>query len=866
MEPLYQILKAKVNQWRLLKHQCDFPVIEEILRFNYEPVKNTLRFLRKAQYEALESYWYLRTVEMTPHIFDLYKRLLKPRELLASLAINLSQEDLMDLLLAGSGVDSIFERIKHDDNFVRKYSLEALRETLALTYPSYILALAMGAGKTILIGSIIATEFAMALEYPNSEFVRNALVFAPGKTILGALKELSDVPYKQILPPRLYKQFIATTKFTYTRDGEKDIPIIKGSWFNIIVTNTEKIRIQKKTISKSLYRDLFVDTSREEEVKEAIANQRLQTVASLPSLAIFSDEAHHTYGIALGKDLKRVRQTVNYLATNTSVLVVLNTTGTPYYKKQILKDVVYWYGLSQGISDGILKEVRGNIISYPEVVDSDFLQDVVSDFLRNYGDVEIYDGSSAKLAIYFPKIDDLQKAKTFVEKTLIKMGVDTSIVLEVHNKSKDEVKDLFDNRINDPHLKYRIFLLVNKGTEGWNCLSLFATALARELKTGNNFCLQAASRCLRQTVGNRKKAKIYLSKKNVRILDAQLKETYGESLEDLNRTLQDTRKETLIVRKLPIPPVLIKDKIMRVVPLETDVDVANIDLKPVEVGSTKAKKIIHSLADTPREGTVLLAIGEEELNVPEEVVDTYTLAVELAHLYHLSPMSINAKLQALFPEGELSVAESMEIRRQIEKQVHNYRIQEEEIEKALALIKSEGFKRVEQNDESHYVTEIIYHVSKEKYLLRLEDMKDRRRFDFGFHYDPYKFDSSPEKHFYKWLLEILNEEPADIQDIYYTGGISDPKKTDFLFEYKGKDGEFHNYSPDFMIRRKDGRVYVVEVKAERFKDEAKEKKMRRIEGLNPDSLKYEIVETEGDQVTFDGLNKVKDVIYRYQAS
>ena len=46
-----------------------------------------------------------------------------------------------------------------------------MRETLTLDYPSYILALAMGAGKTILIGAICATEFAMALEYPDGPFV-----------------------------------------------------------------------------------------------------------------------------------------------------------------------------------------------------------------------------------------------------------------------------------------------------------------------------------------------------------------------------------------------------------------------------------------------------------------------------------------------------------------------------------------------------------------------------------------------------------------------------------------------------------------------------------------------------------------------
>jgi hypothetical protein len=259
-------------------------------------------------------------------------------------------------------------------------------------------------------------------------------------------------------------------------------------------------------------------------------------------LAIFSDEAHHTYGQALGEGLKKVRRTVDYLAETTSVLVVINTTGTPYYGRQVLKDVIYWYGLSQGINDGILKEVRNNIIGYEEVADDDFLSDVVSDFFKNYRDVNIYDASPAKLAIYFPQIDDLSSAKLIVEQNLIGLGLDPSTLLEVHSQSPEDVRDLFDNRINDHHIPYRVFLLVNKGTEGWNCPSLFATALARRLTTSNNFVLQAASRCLRQVLGNAHKAKIYLSKDNVKILDTQLKETYGESLQILNNAAPEHSK------------------------------------------------------------------------------------------------------------------------------------------------------------------------------------------------------------------------------------------------------------------------------------------------------------------------------------
>jgi hypothetical protein len=861
---LHSILKSKVAEWRNSNYQTEYPVISEILNFNYDSETQTLRFLRKAQFEALESYWYLRLIEKTPHIFGLYKKYFQGESLLDALNIRLTDEDWRKIAISGGGISSILEKIKTDDEFVKKYRQEAIRETLTLTYPSYILALAMGAGRTILIGTIIATEFAMALEYPEDNFLKNALIFAPGKTILGALKELSDVPYDNILPERLYKQFITTTKFTYTRDGEKDIPIIKGSSFNIVVTNTEKIRIQKQSITKSLIRDLFVDPSREDEVKEAVANQRLQSIASLPNLAIFSDEAHHTYGLALDKELKRVRQTVNYLSEKTNVLVVVNTTGTPYYKRQVLKDVVYWYGLSQGIKDGILKEVRGNIVSYPEVTDKDFLKDIIADFFKNYKDVKIYDGSPSKLAIYFPKIEDSKNAKPVIEKLLIELSLDPSIVKEVNNESPDDIKDLFDNRINDPHLPYRMFLLVNKGTEGWNCLSLFSTALARRLTASNNFCLQAASRCLRQTPGNKHKAKIYLSKDNVGILDAQLKETYGETLEDLNRTPQDIRKDSLILRKVEIPKVSFKKKIQKVLPKELLLDISEIKFKKIKEEKDKFKKTIHTLDEIPQRKGVLIAVREEEIEIIEDFVDTYTFAVELSGLYRLPLMPTYEKLKELYPDSEISESEAVELKRQIEEKVRNYEVKEEEVEVALALIRPEGFNKQEKDGKSIYVTEIVYHKDKEKYLLKWEEFKDKFKRDFGFHYNPYKFDSSPEKEFFTWLLEILNEDPADVEDIYYTGGMDDPSKTEILFEYKGKDGRYHNYAPDFLIRRKNGKVIIVEIKAERFKEEEKEKEMRRIEGLNLDRLKYEIVETKGEQLTFEGLNKVREAIYEYE--
>ena len=98
MTNLYQKLKLETLEWRKQDYPCDYPIISTILKHNQNS------FLRKAQLEALETYWYLRLVKKTPHIFHLYKECLDGKELLEALGIRLSKEDLEEIALSGRWV------------------------------------------------------------------------------------------------------------------------------------------------------------------------------------------------------------------------------------------------------------------------------------------------------------------------------------------------------------------------------------------------------------------------------------------------------------------------------------------------------------------------------------------------------------------------------------------------------------------------------------------------------------------------------------------------------------------------------------------------------------------------------------------
>lgn len=84
------------------------------------------------------------------------------------------------------------------------------------------------------------------------------------------------------------------------------------------------------------------------------------------------------------------------------------------------------------------------------------------------------------------------------------------------------------------------------------------------------------------------------------------------------------------------------------------------------------------------------------------------------------------------------------------------------------------------------------------------------------------------------------------------------------------------YTPDFIIRRKDGKCLIVEIKDARFKtateqDIANNAKgghavttegrkavaLKRWEKLNPDRLKYQTIFADGDLIPYDKLKEAR---------
>ena len=781
MQHLFEKLRDDTLKWRKDGYPCqDHPLIGEVLRWQFEGEADDrvhLKYLREPQFQSLELYWYLRLVLKTPHIVELYKHYYDTtgdiRDFCEAFGIPITDNEAMLI----QNVDAIINLVKEKPEFFKQKGIDPVYEAVTLLYPSYIFALAMGTGKTVLIGTIIATEFAMALRYPEGSFMKNALVFAPGTTIIESLREISDIPFDQILPPSLYRDFLANLKITYPQTGSKEIQVQQGSTYNVIVTNTEKIALRANVKKRSNQTEF--EFEKKQEQAELEANLRLQKITSLPNLGVFSDEAHHTYGNKIDTELKRVRETVNYIHEKTPLVAVINTTGTPYAKRQMLREVVAWYSLGEGIKDNILKSLHNGIVQYPigTIPDQDVIRSVIKDFFQNYGDVALPDGAKAKIAFYFRTQEHLDTSHQHIQNALTEIEESTTQILVNTQKSSPQEIDEF-KRLNNPDNQKRIILLIGKGTEGWNCPSLFACALIKEQTTSSNFILQASTRCLRQVEGNTHTAKIFLDTKNSTILDKELQANFGTTLGELRAQDTETQEVALRIRKPDLPKLKIMQLVRRVVPLENAPKAIQFHL-PTDVGETPpAFRSILTPDFSQRGASPLTALGaQDEVEIANRTTDCYTLARRLATNYHLSVIETLKNLKRIYPGGQVPYKHFDSLCKQVEDQQQNYEVIEERITEYLALIRihdDDGNLLFEKDDtDGCYIHRVRLNKSKADLLLSEEGLDDNH--DVSFHYTPYDFDSGPEQNFFKTILLTLNQSVANVKVFLFTGSLTNTK-------------------------------------------------------------------------------------------
>lgn len=792
---------------------------KKFLSYN-DAEENPKAFLRRPQFEALEMYVFIKEFMDNPQVYKMFDDWRNRRGKFSEgsyYAIENSGEVNMFDELVNEQTDTVFKQMK-------KYKE---------SYPNYIYALTMGLGKTILMGTCIFYEFLLAKKYPKDKrFCHNALVFAPDKTVLQSLREIMTFDKTKVVPPEYANVLDSNIKFHFLDDTGTILHTIDDSNFNIIISNTQKIIVKKKRKEEKPGEMLFSGTSsllsavygNLEEDDEAwdettlMENQRFKKLCRLPQLGVYVDEAHHLFGADLEKAIRSngakktsLRDTINLLAENTSIVACYNYTGTPYVKKQILPEVVYSYGLRESIWHGYLKDAdpRG----FENVKNEEFLKAVVETFLESYGG-KTYEGLNPKLAVYAATVDEaVNEVKPALEKILAERGIPTSkIIVNVGDQkyTKDEDLRNFYN-LDVPGSagnEKQFIILVEKGQEGWNCRSLFGVALFRSPKS-KVFVLQATMRCLRAITGEQLMATVFLSKENFDTLDAELKQNFNMEIKDL-KGQNKTDRSTYKVHVLPPPRKIKLKRVWHEYTLHKKDYTEPVDFKLEETDLAKYASIMYQRDSLAHDTTVKQKnIDEYQENMK---FSAFSLTGEVARYLNISCVLASRILH----EAKDGIDVILEKVNQYNEVLYDIIIPKvfNALYEVTSVQKSEDRELVllrEPKDAGYYE----FSAKKDLVMTNKTPGFTQQQIKKSFHADTYCFDSKPEK---ECFTQYLCSEK--VEEVYFTGMFTANQGDLYVHYYDPESQRIRQYYPDFLAKMADGSYQLIEVKGDNKIDDA----------------------------------------------
>ena len=801
--------------------------------------ENKNAFLRKPQFEALEMYVFIKEFMNNAQVYELFDDWRNKRNRFSEASYYSNGQLRLGDALTEKQTDVLFKQMK-------KY-----RES----YPNYIYALTMGLGKTILMGTCIFYEFLLAKKYPKDKrFCHNALVFAPDKTVLQSLREIMIFDKTKVVPPEYARVLDSNIKFHFLDESGTVLHTIDDSDFNIIISNTQKIIIKKKRkeatpgevlfgSNSSLLSAVYGGDDSEDDAWDdstLMDNQRFKKLCRLPQLGVYVDEAHHLFGADLEKQIRSsganktsLRDTINLLAANTSIVACYNYTGTPYVKNQLLPEVVYAYGLRESIWNGYLKDA--DPIGFENVKSDEFLNATVTKFWQKYGG-RIYDNLNPKLAIYAANVDEaVNEVVPALEEILTRLEIPTtSILLNVGDSKYTKDEDIRNfNNLDVPGSEgneKQFVVLVEKGKEGWNCRSLFGVALYRSPKS-KIFVLQATMRCLRAITDERLTATVFLSKENYDTLDDELHKNFNMEISDIKNTSTDDRHKYQ-VRVLPPPRSIRLKRVWHEYTVSSKVYSTPVDFGLVGADLSKYSSVMYE-RDSIANDTSTKQSNADEYQVKMQY-SAFSLAGEVARYLNISSI-LAAKILREAQDG-------MDV---ILVDVNRYNAVLDDIIIPTifhALFDVTAIQKTEDRD-----------------VVLLREPKDAAYYEFSakddlvitnkypgftpdevlksFHADTYCFDSLPEKEcFFQYI------KSDKVQEVYFTGMFTSNQGDLSVYYYDPESGRIWQYYPDFLAKMKDGTYQLIEVKGDNKIDDVvvQAKKEAALEMAAASGIKYEM--------------------------
>jgi SNF2 family DNA or RNA helicase len=253
--PFYEYLQFFYRENRTKIRRSYNSLTKRFLDYN-DPDKRIEAFLRRPQFEALETYVFLKEFLGNKHLYQIFEAWYQkqaPFEGRSEAGIN---QKTGQVGLFGP-IEMYAEETKETYEQIFK-QIKAFQQA----YPNFIFALTMGLGKTILMATSIFYEFLLANKYPKDErYCHNALVFAPDKTVLQSLKEIQTFDKSLVVPKQNLNWLEAHLKFYFLDKTGDALNAIDRSAYNIVISNAQKIILKRSHKEPSPSELLFKNMS-----------------------------------------------------------------------------------------------------------------------------------------------------------------------------------------------------------------------------------------------------------------------------------------------------------------------------------------------------------------------------------------------------------------------------------------------------------------------------------------------------------------------------------------------------------------------------------------------------------------------------
>jgi type III restriction enzyme len=324
-------------------------------------------------------------------------------------------------------------------------------------WPRYVLKMATGAGKTKVISLLIAWSFFHKLYEPDSALSRNFLVIAPNIIVLDRLRADFDglrIFFNDpILPDNGHDGHNWRDDFQLTLHIQDDVRVVRDTG-NLFLTNIHRVflgDVHDPSLEDEDLRDYFLAPFGPRPVGKTTDTRTDlgEIIREIEELAVFNDEAHHIHNpkMAWFQSIQDIHHRM--LQKDRRLALQIDVTATPRHDNgAIFVQTVSDYPLVEAIHQNVVKHpVLPDAASRAKLHDrtsaiftekyDDYLKLGIEEWRKSYAENE----ALGKKAVLFVMVDDTRNCDetgVYLEKICPELE---GAVLVIHTKNNGEISE-----------------------------------------------------------------------------------------------------------------------------------------------------------------------------------------------------------------------------------------------------------------------------------------------------------------------------------------------------------------------------------------------------------------------------------------